>query len=65
MQEYQKRVVDEKTELDGRINRLESFIQSKNFNTVDANEQERLHFQIPIMRRYSAILDERIAAFKD
>jgi len=39
METYQKRIIEEKKELDGRINRLNSFIKSESYNDFDASEQ--------------------------
>jgi uncharacterized protein YydD (DUF2326 family) len=63
MQPFQQRVVDEKKELDEKIDALESFLQSINFDAVPTAEQMRLKMQHGIMTDYSMILGERIAAF--
>lgn len=63
MKEYQQRVIDEKKELDARLNRLESFIMSLAFDDVDDLERSRLVQQKHIMVQYSMILEERILAF--
>lgn len=61
---HQQRVVDEKNELDIKGNALSQFIaNSPIFETLDADEQERLKVQNDIMWQYSEILGERIAAF--
>ena len=60
MHAYQERVVTEKRELDERADRLEQFIKSR---TLPAVEQERMRRQLVIMRKYSEVLGERIAAF--
>lgn len=64
MEDYQKRVIAEKEELDGRLARLEKFISSTKFSNVREEEQERLSVQAEIMKEYSEILSERIKAFK-
>ncbi len=61
---HQQRVVDEKTELDKKAHALSQFIgHSPIFETIDAEEQERLKEQNDIMWQYSEILGKRIAAF--
>lgn len=61
---YQQRVIDEKTELDSRLEKLSSFIgTSPNWAVVPPNEQERMKKQCAIMHSYSMILGDRIAAF--
>ena len=64
MQPHQQRVVDEKNELDEKAKKLSEFIGNSDiFPLLDAAEQERLKAQSDIMRRYSEILGQRIAAF--
>lgn len=63
MNAYQQRVVDEKKELDARRERLQHFYLSAEFaklNSYNALLQGR---QLEVMRQYSEILGERIAAF--
>ena len=66
MQPHQQRVVDEKAELDTKARALSEFI-GKNpiFETIDADEQERMKEQCEIMWQYSEILSARIAAFTE
>ena len=67
MQEFQQRVVDEKTELDDKIAKLGSFIDGAGntsvFGELPEDEQERMVRQRSCMQEYSGILGERIAAF--
>ena len=63
MPAHQQRVVDEKAELDGRIERLHTFTGSDLFRTLDLAEQHRLERQLNLQRQLSAVLAERIAAF--
>jgi hypothetical protein len=62
---YQERVVVEKTELDGKIAKLDAFGRSPGFAKLHANEQIRLGRQLEIMEQYSKILGIRIAAFSN
>ena len=64
MLDYQKRVVEEKKELDEKIDKLIHFIELGSFEKIDADEQSRLRVQGRIMQAYSACLRERIAHFK-
>lgn len=65
MEAYQERVVEEKQDLDGKIQRLENFVNSKNFpETVEAGERTRLLHQLNVMLEYSSILSDRIENFK-
>lgn len=64
MQAHQQRVVDEKIQLDDRATKLSEFIgHSDQFETLDAEEQERLREQNDVMWQYSEILGQRITAF--
>jgi hypothetical protein len=59
-------VVEEKTQLDERIAKLEAFIKANDvfaFGTLDPNERVRLQKQRLYMQYYSEVLGERIAAF--
>lgn len=61
---YQGRVVAEKAELDERLAKLRAFEQSPAFATVPAEEAARLGRQRFYMDAYSAVLGERIEAFR-
>lgn len=63
MQDFQQRVVDEKTELDDKKAKLHTFVQGDVFRNLPDTERERLGRQLEIMRMYSDILGERIGAF--
>ncbi len=61
---HQQRVIDEKTELDVKAQKLSLFIsESPIFTTLHLDEQERMKKQNDIMWQYSEILNERINAF--
>lgn len=61
---HQKRVVDEKTELDDKLSKLKSFIDGNAiFAGLPDDEKKRLVRQHSCMTEYSSILGERIAAF--
>lgn len=64
MQPHQQRVVDEKTELDIKLEKLEQFILSNSlFQKLSTDEQIRMCRQQNAMKSYSEVLGERIAAF--
>lgn len=63
MKPYQQRVVDEKSELDGKREKLLTFFLSDVFSTLDDAEKHRLERQGLAMRDYSLVLGERIQAF--
>lgn len=64
MQPHQLRVVQEKAELDTKIDSLASFTKLDLFKTGVADaEKLRMLRQLAIMQAYSRVLGERIAAF--
>lgn len=64
MEQFQKRVIDEKRDLDEKIHRLTIFIyDSLGFKDINEGEQGRLKVQLQIMESYSAVLAERIKSF--
>jgi hypothetical protein len=66
MQPHQERVVAEKSELDGKLEKLLAFIDCGKgaiYSTLVTEERERLTTQARIMKEYSDVLADRIAAF--
>lgn len=68
MAPHQQRVVDEKVELDKKIEALNLFIDSRDkpgsiFANLPQAERDRLYVQVNVMATYSDILAQRIAAF--
>lgn len=63
LQPHQQRVVDEKSDLDGRLEKLISFFASPLFSGLELDEQARLKRQAEVMGEYSTILGERISRF--
>jgi hypothetical protein len=63
MKPHQKRVVDEKTALDEKLNKLKEFLVSDIFDGLTMQEQELLKIQSSYMQSYSDILAERIHYF--
>lgn len=63
MEEYQQRVIDEKVELGRKLYLLTVFLDGETFKTLPSEEQERMQRQHVVMKEYSKILGERVAAF--
>ncbi len=61
---YQQRVVLEHEDLVAAIQRLEAFLATEAFKTVDPAEQGRLTQQHQCMKTYASILNDRITHFK-
>lgn len=60
---HEQRVFDEKAELDARLQKLRSFLDSVIFGGLPEAERYRLRRQAEVMAEYSRILAERIFAF--
>jgi hypothetical protein len=60
---HQQRVLNEKLELDEKINKLDAFFTTAVFRGLPGDEQFVLFRQIGAMRFYAEILEERIAGF--
>ena len=65
MEPHQQRVVDEKAALDDKLEKLLAFIDAGKgaiFSKLVTDEKERLTTQARIMKEYSDVLADRIAA---
>lgn len=63
LQPHQQRVVDEKAELDVKIEKLTKFLSMVSEYSVPPEEIARLESQLKYMTGYSIILGGRIHAF--
>ena len=64
MEEYQKRVIAEKAELDLKIIKLATFIHSDKFSALDSKGRDMLHHQLVTMIEYGRCLYVRVDNFK-
>ena len=60
MEDFKKRLVVERDELDDKLAKLEAFIGSARFENLDERNRKLLVSQCDVMRQYSDILAERI-----
>lgn len=60
---FQQRVIDEKSELDLKINALNAFVIGGIFKTLPEADRELLLRQLDIMKAYEHILEVRISRF--
>ena len=60
MEDFKKRLIVEREELDDKLAKLEAFIRSPRFENLDERNRELLVSQRGAMRQYSDILAERI-----
>ena len=63
MEDYQQRVIDEKAELDAKLEKLREFQTTTKFGSINNDKKNRLYRQEEVMTEYSKILGERIKAF--
>ena len=63
MQPHQQRVVDEKDELAEKLTKLNGFIGGTIYDSLSADERNRLCRQAAVMKDYLDILNDRINAF--
>jgi hypothetical protein len=60
---HQRRVVDEKAELDERMEKLRLFFDTPIFAGLDELEKFDLRYQFALMRELSGVLASRIGRF--
>lgn len=60
MADFKDRLLEEKSQLDEKIGKLKTFIGGEGFPNIDPKQQELLNEQLPVMEKYSSILDSRI-----
>lgn len=63
MRDFQRRVVDERTQLDAKLAKLGAFLQADTCAKLPQAEQDRLRRQLKAMTEYSLVLAERIDNF--
>ena len=61
MDAFKVRLINEQFDLQEKISKLKPFIESENFNNVDASQQKLLSDQLDVMERYNSILVERLS----
>jgi hypothetical protein len=65
MSTFKERLIDEKQQLDEKIEKLKSFMRSENFQKIEAVQMSLLNAQIFAMSTYRQILTERLAWLKE
>ncbi|MGL5648789.1 MAG: crAss001_48 related protein [Clostridium sp.] len=63
MQDWQKRVVEERRELSEKVSNLGNYIDSDSFKEIDIGHQKLLDEQWSAMVKYLVALDKRINLF--
>ncbi|MBD2781939.1 hypothetical protein ID852_19795 [Xenorhabdus sp. 42] len=64
MQPYQQRVMNEATELDEKISKLDNFIGYSDYRNLEEIDRVLLDTQLLAMKMYSGILHQRIRRFQ-
>jgi len=63
LEDWQKRVVLEKNELDKKIVALAKFKEADTFTNLQPEDRENLSDQLGYMKRYAATLNKRMEKF--
>jgi hypothetical protein len=63
LEAHQERVLEERTQLNDRLLKLDSFLYTEKFNCLSMDDQDLLVQQQRIMTEYLDVLDQRIANF--
>jgi hypothetical protein len=63
MEDWQHQVVEEKAQLDRRLQQMVTFENSEEFKRLPAKTKELIWRQAIVMSEYSALLDLRIREF--
>lgn len=63
MKDHELRVVEERNELNIKIAKLESFLESETYENLSEEEKDLLEEQLECMSHYSSILTYRINGF--
>lgn len=65
MSTFKERLIEEKLQLDEKIEKLEAFTLSEHFQKLEAVQMSLLNTQLFAMKTYSQILVERLAWLKE
>ena len=60
MSDFKTRLLEEKDQLEEKVEKLEAFLQSNKSNEIDQIQLALLGIQLPAMKTYLRCLDERI-----
>ena len=65
MSSFKERLYDERAQLVEKTEKLEAFLQSDKSNETDQIQLALLGIQLPIMKTYVRVLDERFGILED
>lgn len=63
LEDWQQRVVDEKKELDVKVEKITDLIMSKGYEKLPIEEKKLLLQQVMLMGAYLSVLEKRILFF--
>lgn len=63
LEAYQERVLEERAQLNDRLNKLDAWLYTEKFNCLSLDDQDLLITQQRIMVEYLDVLDQRINNF--
>mgnify|MGYP000315460221 CR=1 FL=1 len=64
MKDHELRVVNEKSQLDDKINKLSNFMMTETYSSLPSVDRGLLMVQVRSMKMYSECLEDRISRFK-
>ncbi len=64
MQNFMSRLLDEKQQLNEKIEKLNSFLFTEAFEKIDLHQKGLLQIQVSAMETYSKCLNERIVLLR-
>ena len=65
MSEFKERLYDERAQLVEKTEKLEVFLQSNKSNEIGQIQLALLGIQLPLMKAYVRVLDERFGRLED
>lgn len=60
MSDFKTRLTEEQSQLAERVEKLEAFLQTSNADNIDKVQRTLLDVQLPAMKTYLTVLNERI-----
>lgn len=61
MSNFKERLIDERDQLEEKLAKLEAFMDSDKFDSIETMQMSLLHVQMAAMNTYYTVLEERIA----
>lgn len=65
MSTFYDRILEEKEQLNDKIEKLDSFLKSNKINNLETRQASLLKIQFNLMCAYSLVLDERLSLLQE